>query len=93
MQNPPVPPSSGIRASGFKEIPGVVASGENGIETSADGRWVFIDIWPEKRVLRVDLTGVEATRSIALDFMPDNIRRHAGWQPPGGWTHFGLQGA
>jgi hypothetical protein len=61
--------------SGFKEIPGTVASGDNGIETSADFHWAFINIWPEKRVLRVDLTGAEPPKSIALDFMPDNVHR------------------
>ncbi|MGD9843630.1 MAG: SMP-30/gluconolactonase/LRE family protein [Steroidobacteraceae bacterium] len=59
---------------GITELPGGDLSGNNGIETSADGKWVFVNVWPEKRVVRFALDG-HAPISIPLDFMPDNIHR------------------
>jgi len=60
---------------GFSVIPGSEASGDNGIEVSADGQWIFVALWPEKRILRLSAQGEGTPTSIALSFMPDNIRR------------------
>ncbi len=60
---------------GFAEFADARASGDNGIEISADGKWVFVNIWPEKRVLRLSTDGSSPAVSVALDFMPDNIHR------------------
>jgi hypothetical protein len=59
---------------GITELPGSQLSGNNGIETSSDGKWVFVNVWPEKRVARFALDG-RAPISIPLDFMPDNVHR------------------
>ncbi len=59
--------------TGFSELNGGRASGDNGIETSEDGKWVFVNIWPEKRVLRLSMDGSVPPANIPLDFMPDNI--------------------
>ncbi|MGE0114039.1 MAG: hypothetical protein AB7T07_04020 [Steroidobacteraceae bacterium] len=60
---------------GFTTLPGSVMSGNNGVETSADGKWLFVDVWPEKRIVRFALDGDVAPVSIPLDFLPDNIHR------------------
>jgi hypothetical protein len=58
---------------GFRQICGSVASGDNGIEVSADGRWVFVNLWPENRIVRLSLDGSRKAASIPVDFMPDNL--------------------
>jgi hypothetical protein len=58
---------------GFRQIPGSVLSGDNGVVVSPDGRWVFVNAWPEKRVVRLARRGAGAPASAAVDFMPDNL--------------------
>ena len=54
------------------EIGGI--SGANGIETSADGNTLYASAWSGRELLVLDRrTG--AQRRIALDFLPDNIKR------------------
>ena len=65
--------------TGFSTIPGSEMSGANGVETSADGKWIFANAWPEQRVIRFRRGSNEAPRSVKLDFLPDNIR----WAPDG----------
>ncbi len=61
-------------AGGFRLVPGSEMSGANGVEASPDGRWVFANAWPEKRVVRFDLSGRARPVSVRLDFLPDNLR-------------------
>ena len=60
---------------GFVAIPGAKLSGDNGVETSPDGRFVFVNAWPEQRIVRLDRQGKVAPVSIRLDYLPDNLRR------------------
>ena len=62
-------------SSGFKLVPGSEMSGANGVEASPDGRWIFANAWPEKRVVRFDLKGRARPVSVKVDFLPDNLRR------------------
>jgi len=61
---------------GFTPLPGGALSGANGLETSADGRWLYVSAWSARKLVALPLTG-GARREIPLDFMPDNIHRAA----------------
>jgi hypothetical protein len=63
---------------GFRALPGGKLSGDNGVETSADGRFVLVNAWPEQRIVRLDLSGKLAPTSVHVDFLPDNLRREPG---------------
>jgi hypothetical protein len=65
---------------GFRTLPGGELSGDNGVETSADGRFVFVNAWPEQRVVRLDLSGKAPPASVHMDFLPDNVRLEPGGQ-------------
>lgn len=60
---------------GFKTVPGSAMSGANGVEVSADGKWIFANAWPEQRVIRFRRGGAGKPVAVKLDFLPDNIRR------------------
>jgi hypothetical protein len=64
---------------GFTEIAGGDMVGDNGMVTSKDGAWVYVTSWVEKRVVRLPLQGAGPVASVAVDFMPDNLR----WAPDG----------
>jgi sugar lactone lactonase YvrE len=66
--------------TGFAIVPGTDAQGPNGIEASPDGQWLFINLWPARKVMRVSRgqTPVK-TDVIDVNFQPDNIR----YQPDG----------
>ena len=59
---------------GFRAVPGGALSGDNGVETSPDGRFVFVNAWPEQRLVRFDLRGRLPPASVDVDFLPDNLR-------------------
>ena len=64
-------------ASGWKEVPGTAGSGPNGIEVSADGKWIWVANWPVREVVRVAARpqrGDPQRSVIKLDFLPDNLR-------------------
>ena len=65
--------------SGFKAVPGSELSGDNGVEVSRDGRWIFVNAWPEKRIVRLALDGWGQPAEARVDFMPDNLH----WAPDG----------
>ena len=51
-------------------------SGPNGLETSRDGRWLYVSDWGGRHLVIVDLR--RGTRSrLSLPFLPDNLRRLA----------------
>ncbi len=64
---------------GFREVPGTRLCGNNGIASSPDGKWLFINAYGTHKVYRVPLSGDGATTSVAVDFNPDNLR----WAPDG----------
>jgi hypothetical protein len=63
--------------AGLSEMAGGKAVGDNGLEVTADGKWLFVCLWPERRMLRLSLDGAKPPMSIPMPFMPDNIRRMA----------------
>ena len=74
----PVFPPGGIlawnSASGWREIPGGKMIQPNGLLVSADNRHLYAADWSGKTVFEIDLNDPEATRTLLLDFMPDNLR-------------------
>ncbi len=65
--------------SGFKMLPGTELPGDNGVEVSPDGKWVFLNVWPEKRVMRMARGSDAPSVSVSMDFLPDNTH----WAPDG----------
>jgi len=75
-------------AQGLSKVPGSELSVNNGIETSADGEWLYINSSGRGELTRMPRSGVETFQSGALGCktikvpplsMPDNIR----WTPDG----------
>lgn len=64
---------------GWSELPGVRLSGDNGLVVSKDGKFVFIAVWGGQAVQKVALDGSVPTKTVAVDFRPDNLR----WAPDG----------
>lgn len=64
--------------SGWTTVPGSESEGPNGIESSPDGQWLYVNLWLARKVMRIsrDRTPV-VTASLDLSFGPDNIRRQA----------------
>ncbi len=63
-------------ASGFQRIAGSELDGDNGIEVSADGKWLFVNAWVGQQVIRMSRTAAATGRTtLPVKFMPDNIRR------------------
>jgi sugar lactone lactonase YvrE len=64
---------------GFAEVPGTELSGDNGIVSSVDGRWLYINAYGSHEIYRVPISG-HGKRSVAkVEFCPDNLR----WAPDG----------
>jgi hypothetical protein len=59
---------------GFKKVPGSEFSGDNGIEVSPDGNWLYVAAWGNKAVVRLPRQG-GASERIAAGFLVDNLRR------------------
>lgn len=64
---------------GFREVPGSRLSGDNGIASSKDGRWLFVNAYGSNEIYRLPLSGKGARTSVKVDFHPDNLR----WAPDG----------
>jgi len=70
-------PSGGVYEwqadKGLHPVPGLERlSGPNGVESSADGREIYVSVWATRKLLVVSrATG--RVRTLPLDFMPDNI--------------------
>jgi sugar lactone lactonase YvrE len=62
---------------GFALLPGSRMSGNNGIEVSPDGKWVYVAAWGGKAVVRLARDGGAAPRRDVLPagFLVDNLRR------------------
>jgi sugar lactone lactonase YvrE len=65
---------------GWHIVAGSEAPGPNGIEVSQDGTWLYVNMWPVRKFMRLSrgLTPVKKD-VIDLPFHPDNIR----WQTDG----------
>jgi hypothetical protein len=66
--------------AGFRIVPGSEGPGPNGIEASPDGRWLYVNFWPARQVMRLSRGQTPIVKELLdVDFQPDNIR----WQPDG----------
>lgn len=64
---------------GFAEVPGTEMSGNNGILSSPDGRWLYINAYGSREIYRVPISGHGKRSVTKVDFCPDNLR----WAPDG----------
>lgn len=59
--------------TGWKRLPGSEAALNNGIQLSADSRFVWFTAWTSRQVLEYDLRAQRITRTAAVSFYPDNL--------------------
>jgi hypothetical protein len=66
--------------TGYQLVPGSEFSGDNGIEVSRDGKWIYVAAWGNKAVVRLSrgANPVEH-KMIRVGFLADNLR----WAPDG----------
>ena len=65
---------------GFTLVPNSQMSGNNGIEVSRDGKWIYVAAWGNKAVVRLARSGGAAKRDVLpAGFLVDNLR----WAPDG----------
>ncbi len=66
---------------GYAPVPDSRMSGNNGIEVSRDGKWIYVAAWGNKAVVRLSRGGgASVTRAtIPVSFLADNLR----WAPDG----------
>lgn len=62
-------------AGGWKKMAGSEASGANGIEISADGKWLYVAAWGSQTFFRMPRDGQASSKreEISLGFRVDNI--------------------
>lgn len=68
--------------TGFTRVPGSEMSGNNGIEVSRDGKWIYVAAWGNKAVVRLprgDAGGQAQRQALPAGFLVDNLR----WAPDG----------
>ena len=58
---------------GYAHYANAAATGDNGVTTSRDGRWLYFNWFFGHQVLRVAADGSGAPSTVKLDFLPDNI--------------------
>lgn len=65
---------------GWSVVPGSESAGPNGIEASSDGQWLYINMWPARKMLRLSRGQTPVKKDVVdVAFHPDNIR----WQADG----------
>jgi DNA-binding beta-propeller fold protein YncE len=65
---------------GYKLVPNSEMSGDNGIEVSRDGKWIYVAAWGNKEVVRLSREDGSAKRTaLPAGFLVDNLR----WAPDG----------
>jgi SMP-30/Gluconolactonase/LRE-like region len=66
---------------GYTLVPGSQMSGNNGIEVSRDGQWIYVAAWGNKAVVRLSRGGSGPTKreTLPVGFLADNLR----WAPDG----------
>jgi SMP-30/Gluconolactonase/LRE-like region len=66
--------------TGYKLVPDSEMSGNNGIEVSHDGKWIYVAAWGNKEVVRLSRDGQPPKRTaLPAGFLVDNLR----WAPDG----------
>jgi hypothetical protein len=61
--------------TGWQEVPGSEMAGNNGIEASPDGKWLYVDALLERGIYRLSLGRTPVERVVVrTTFYPDNIR-------------------
>jgi SMP-30/Gluconolactonase/LRE-like region len=67
--------------TGFTLVPGSRMSGNNGIEVSPDGKWIYVAAWGNKSVVRLSRGGGGPAKRdmLTAGFLVDNLR----WAPDG----------
>jgi sugar lactone lactonase YvrE len=91
---PPVGSPSGYvarwtRGRGEYEIRGARMQYPNGVVASADRRYIYINEFSARQVLKYDLNAAETVGSIKVDFLPDNLT----WEKDGKLLVAGVKGA
>ena len=66
--------------TGFQLVPGSQMSGDNGLEVSRDGKYIYVAVWGGKAIARL-LHGAGASyrKIVPTGFQTDNLR----WAPDG----------
>jgi hypothetical protein len=64
-------------STGWTVVPGSEAPAPNGIEVSQKGDWLYVNMWPVKKMMRLS-RGRTPVRKDVIDvpFHPDNLRWH-----------------
>jgi hypothetical protein len=66
--------------AGFTLVPDSEMSGNNGIEASRDGKWIYVAAWGKKEVVRLSHSAATPGReALPAGFQVDNLR----WAPDG----------
>jgi hypothetical protein len=61
--------------AGWSDVPGSECCAPNGVEASADGRWLYMCAWGVNKVVRVSRGVEHVLRSeVDVDVMPDNVK-------------------
>ena len=61
--------------AGWMRIPGSEDTAPNGLEISADGKWLYIAGWAEEKLTRLSLGQTPVQKDVIdLGFRPDNLR-------------------
>lgn len=67
-------------SEGWAIVPGSESAGPNGVETSPNGDWIYINVWSGAQVMRLSRGRDPVEHQVVdLGFYPDNIR----WQADG----------
>jgi hypothetical protein len=77
-------PSGEVRewqpGKGWSIVAGSESAGPNGIEVSPDGSWMYINLWPPRKMMRLSRGQTPVKKDVIdVPFHPDNIR----WQADG----------
>jgi hypothetical protein len=65
---------------GWRIVAGSESHGPNGIEATPDGKLLYVNLWPAKKVMRITRGQTPVQKDVIdVTFQPDNIR----WQPDG----------
>ena len=63
-----------------RSVPELEAAGPNGIEVSPDGAWLYINLWPARKMMRLSRGQTPVKKDVVdVPFHPDNMR----WQSNG----------
>ena len=61
--------------AGWTQVPGSDDTAPNGVEVSADGRWLYIAGWAEEKLTRLSRGATPLVKEVIdLGFRPDNLR-------------------